>query len=386
MPFSIVSDNGEWNAVYSQGRCGGPRAVSFKDNQLISNVSCRIDGIGDDVLHCRTAHVHHKAGTAIFESHGRYSNGVELTQTSRFFANAVRTTYDLHWAKGVPPKAPVEVGSFILPGKWSGVRLLMRGEIENGFKAFSLENGKVIELEEHPLSMLFVGNNGQSVECSLGFDIWRWDDGLGIGSKISVSIEVSEDCVNVRRFVSDAGSEENCPICRDYRFIMILAWGEPKGVDASKGVELEADAKKCRLVLKDGKLPASEVCLNLKNFVFSDNVKKRLQGSIAEAICLENNFATNAVKGMIRQIAAASDNGILHICGMEPGVCDNGAHIDKKSERLHWDLNAIVSLLAWAANCLGDGWTIKLDNGKAWARELPSLNPNGWNACHLKEA
>ena len=383
MPFHICSDCEKWNATHSQGRCGGPRAVVFKENQLISNVSCRIDGVGDDVLHCRTAHVHHKAGNAVFESHGRYSNGVELTQTSRYFANAVRTTYDVHWPKGVTPKAPVEVGSFILPGKWCGVRFLNRNEIADGFKDVSLEPGNVIELKEHPLSMVFNASNGQTVECSLGFDVWRWDEGLGIGNGTAVSIEVSEECVNVRRFVSNAGSEENRPICRDYRFIMILAWGEAIGLDASKCVELEADVRKCRLALKDGKLPDFEVCLNIARFAFDDSARKQWHGSVSEEICLENGFALNAVKGMMRQIAAASDNGILHVCGLEPGICCKGAHCDKKAECVHWDLNAILTLLAWSANCLGDGWKIKLDSGKAWARELPSLNPAGWSPCHL---
>lgn len=378
MPFEIKPSLSGWKAVHSQGRCGGPRAIFLQEQPILTDVCCSVDGIGDDALHCRTAHVYHKAGTAVFESKGTYANGATIAQASRYFGNAVRTTYDVHWPKAAVPKKPVEAGSFLLPGRWVRMLVLKREALAGGDYAWQeITPGETFQWEEHPLSLVFLREDGTKVEASLGFDIWRWDEGLGIRRKTAASVEVTEECVSVHRFISGVGSEENLPLNRDYRFISVLAWSTPemeKCALPANTRELEYDEKGNGIIVPKMPLAAEEAfLLNLEKLSLIESAGRLGADGTRNAICVEAGHSISHLKRFIRQISGIGPEGRLVIKGMQPGLCLDGTHCAKKAEKAHWDLHSILTFTAWAANCLGDGWKIDFLPGEGWTKELPSL-------------
>ena len=383
MPFEITSDIPGWKAVHSQGRCGGPRTIFLNDKPLITDVCCRIDGIGDDTLHCKSAHVYHKAGTAIFESQGLFANGVSLSQSSRYFGNSIRTTTDFHWPKAVAPKKAVEAGSFLLSGRWTRMLVLDRSALADGpFAWQELHPGDSFQWETHPLSLVFQREDGVKAESSLGFDIWRWDEGLGIRRTVAASVEVSEECVCVRRFLSDAGNEENLPVNRDYRFVSILAWSSSDMASCqlhAKQIDLTFSEQANGITVPEVSFDDVVLHLDLGAIPFVESARRLGADGERRDFCMEDGFAITRLKRIIRQLAASSQTGCLRIRGLTPGLCLDGSHCAKKGEKLHWDLHSILTFTAWASNCLGEDWKIAFAPTNGWQAELPSLT--GLHLC-----
>ena len=166
--------------------------------------------------------------------------------------------------------------------------------------------------------------------------------------------------------------EAPAPQPREYRFMATLAWSTPamqEKVQTAKGF-----ASKATLLHYDqngltlGKVP-KDTC----NFII-DLAKQ-------ENLCLESDALLSRVKRHIRQLAAFAPEGRLFFRGFAPKTCSEAAHCARKSPTVHWDHQALLSFVAWAKNCLGDGWTLDFQFSPQ-LNELPSLQcislPNGF--------
>lgn len=387
MPFEIKNSDEHWIAMHSQGRCGGPRVLTVNGDTVLTALGCRFDGYGDDMLHSKSAHVYHKAGQAIFESDSHYPNGPECSQTYRYSGNSVRVTWDFNWPKGVIPKKPFEVGSCHLEGKWRRLYVVeesLKGQ--NGIGTWMpLSEGQTLELQEMPLSLVFERENGMRLEYSLGFDVWRWRYGLGMVNSVPLTVAVNESGIDIIRRLCDAGTETSFPEAREYRFMAILAWSWPGMPDVA--AEAFEEAHGSLSVNKEGldlaRLNGNTVVrANFSELPCAESAYKlSLAGERMSIPCFEHKFAINAFKRVIRQLASFSSTGTLVLEGLIPGVCYDGAHCDKKGKRVHWDLQSIITLAAWAKNALGSGWQISCAQPEEW-KELPSLSgihlPNGF--------
>ena len=240
-----------------------------------------------------------------------------------------------------------------------------------------IRQGDSFQWERSPLSLVFAREDGVKVESSLGFDLWRWDEGLGMRRGTALSVEVGAECVSVRRFLCDAGNEENMPLNRDYRFVSILAWSTPEmeaQEPAANPQELLFDEATNGARIPEKPFANSDaLLLDVGRIPFIENAGRLGADGTRRHFCLEDGFAMTRLKRIIRQLSGIGPFGRLVIRGLEPGLCLDGSHCAKNSEKEHWDLHSILTFTAWAANCLGDGWKLQFLSGSAWTSEIPSL-------------
>ena len=374
--MKIISEKLGWSALHTLGKGGGPRCIFLGETPLVTGHVCRIDGIEDCTVPARRFHLFHKAGGTIFEGGCLFPNGVSLEQTCRYFGNAVRLTYDVNWPKETWPKAPVELGSFSLPGRWTRMLVLERNASPAAWR--DIKPGDSFSWETLPLSAVFMNEAGVKLETSLGFDLWRWDAALGMKQTVSASVEVTDEGVRFRRFIAPAGSEELFPERREYRFSAILAWSTPemeKSDAPADAVPLPFCDKSDGVNLRElGPLPESPVLLLDAGKLCLPEKGRRLDASGSRTgLCLEEGGTLTALKRVVRQVAALSEKGTLAIRGIMPAVCLDGAHCLKKGAHPHWDLQALLTFVAWASNCLGDGWKLHIEYDEGPLKELPSL-------------
>ena len=231
MPIEIEETNGLWKATHAKGRCGGPRTIACGDTDILADFCCSIDSVPDYLLHSKNAHVYHKAGQSVFESKGDYPTGQSLRQISRYAANAMRVTWDLSWPKATAPKDAVQIGNGTLKGRWTRMFLLQQ---DGSGQWQELEPGREIAWQGNPpLAMVFEREDGVRLEYAYGFDLWRWEAGLGLANSTPLRVIPSEEGLQILRQVSDASlppsdkEEAPAPQARDYRFMATLAWSTP---------------------------------------------------------------------------------------------------------------------------------------------------------------
>ncbi len=381
MPFEIQDKDGVWSARHSNGRCGGPRALHINGTSVMSGVTCVIDGQGDDSLHCRKTRVYHKAGQSIFECDGTFKGGQTYSQTCKYAGNSLRVTWDLNWPKNIPVKSSVEIGSAVLDGEWTKVYVVNSTPVDGlPFPGLwkALTPGEILFFDTLPASLVFERSDGVRLEYSLGFDIWRWNHGLGVEGASTLTVQVGLDKVRLTRRIAMTDAEEGViPEAREYRFMATFAWSWP-GMedmdDVADAVELPVISSAQGFDMSS--FTGGAVSLDYAKLPCIDSAKR---GGVP---CLETAQAISVLKRCVRQLATASDSGVLVIRNLEPGFCTEGRHVSKKGERLHWDLYDILTFAAWAKNCLGEGWRICCPQND-W-KELPSLAglylPNGYVA------
>ncbi|MBR4222164.1 MAG: hypothetical protein IKR81_13460 [Victivallales bacterium] len=374
MPLEITESNGLWSATHAKGRCGGPRKVAIKDD-LVTDFCCSIDSVPDYLVHSKNAHVYHKAGQSVFEGEGSYPSGQTIRQISRYAANSMRVTWDINWPKATAPKDSVQIGNATLNGKWPRMMALER----DGKAAWQkLAPGQVLTWQEAPpLALVFEREDGAQVEFSYGFDLWRWDFGLGLTNSIPLKVTVAEETIQILRQVSDLSvapsdkEEAPTPQARDYRFMATLAWATPdmdqytlraKQQGATVPVQFDDNG-----LLLNG-LPEGATCLAIDLAAMSET-------------CMESDALLSKMKRFIRQLASFSAEGSGVFSGFSPTCCMEASHCEKRKATLHWDHRALLSFAAWAKNCLGEGWSLDF-HFPAPLAELPSLKyislPNGF--------
>ena len=374
MPLDITESNGLWSATHAKGRCGGPRKVAIKDD-IISDFCCSIDSVPDYLIHSKNARVYHKAGQSIFEGEGTYPTGQTLRQISRYAANAMRVTWDINWPKATAPKDAVQIGNATLNGKWNKLLALKR---DGTLDEIGLTSTTTIAWQENPpLALVFEREDGTQVEFSYGFDLWRWDFGLGLTNTTPLRVTVSEDSVQILRQVSDpsvAPSEKEeapTPQPREYRFMATLAWASPEMEQYT--LRAKSQGESTPISFDDSGL--------LLNGLPEGTCRFAIDLSPLPYTCLESDPLLSRMKRFIRQLATYSAEGSVVFSGFSPAICTEGSHCTKRHATLHWDHQALLSFSAWAKNCLGDGWQLDFQFPAPLAK-LPSLKyislPNGF--------
>ena len=374
MPLDITESNGLWSATHAKGRCGGPRKIAIKDD-IVSDFCCSIDSVPDYLIHSKNARVYHKAGQSNFECEGSYPTGQTIRQISRYAANSMRVTWDINWPKATAPKDAVQIGNATLNGKWIKLLALKR---DGTLDEIGLTSTTTIAWQANtPPALVFKREDGTQVEFSYGFDLWRWDFGLGLTNTTPLKVTVGEEAVQILRQVSDlsvAPSEKEMaptPQARDYRFMATLAWATPemdkytlRAKQQGNAVPVQFDDNGLLLNV----LPEGTTCLAIDLAALPDT-------------CMESDALLSKMKRFIRQLSSFSAEGNVVFTGISPTCCTEGAHCARRNATLHWDHQALLSFVAWAKNCLGEGWSLDFQFPAPLA-ELPSLKyislPNGF--------
>ncbi|MBO4345201.1 MAG: hypothetical protein J5833_05570 [Victivallales bacterium] len=368
MQNTIKDKDSLWEFSHRGGRCGGPHSLAVGGSPLLSMFDCSVNGISDSDLRAQSSRLYHKAGLSVFESKGAYPFGVAVDQICRYAGNAVRVTWDVKWPKETRPTKPVQIGSAGLVGKWTKLTTISR---EGSVESFDLQNG-LLPIDGKPISMVLEREDGVKFEYSLGFDLWRWDAAMGQPVATPLSIEVADDHTSIIHNICDPTPEEVYPEGREYRFMAVIAFSAPnlpKAPAAKEAIDVPFRHNKEDLNL-DG-ITSNSLRINYNDMPCIEN-GRRLSDDGRHGICFEDAHSLTAAKRTIRQIASYAQSGTLVLDGLTPGVCIDGSHCAKKQPRVHCDLYSIVAFLAWAKNCLGDGWTITAPQPSPW-NLLPSL-------------
>ncbi len=383
MPYEIEHNSGLWKAEFDDRRCGGPVSISIGGRKLLSSMESRLRGVSDASWIAASRRLYHKSGLSIMETVAPSENDpAPAQQTSRFAANSARITWDLKWPKETRLETPAVLGMATLEGRWTRLLSVPR----SGEAAWTgLEPGRDIAWgrEEAPLSVVLERDDGARFEFSFGFDLWRWDYGLGLENSAPLELHVSEDKAVITPRICDACGEGVFPEGRPFRFMATIAWSSPDmPAPQPHGEPLDIPfAEKGGLALPADIRGADCFRVDYSQMPLADAALLSMDGEPG-GMCLESRLAITAFKRTIRQLAAASDKGRLILDGLEPRLCDNGSHCEKKGRRLHWDHQSIVTVVAWAKNCLGKGWSLEVPQAGIWA-ELPSLGylhlPNGFD-------
>ena len=387
MPLVISEKDNVWNARHASGRCGGPRQIEVNGTAILKDLKCAIDGQSDDMLHCKKAHLFHKAGQTIFQCDGTFKGGQTYAQSCRYAGNSVRITWDLNWPKDTPVTSSVEIGSAVLPGEWRQVYAINAEPVPGlpypGLWK-TLTPGEILFFDKLPASLVFERNDGVRLEYSLGFDLWRWNYGLGVEGASTLTVQVGMDGITLTRRVAQTQAEEGVlPEAREYRFMAIISWSWP----GMKPLAEISDAQELPLLDNNQgfdmrQFKNAPVCLDYAKLPCIEGAMRTGYEASSKAPCLETSQAISLLKRCVRQLSETGKEGTLVIRNLEPGFCNAGNHVSKKGDRLHWDLYDILTFASWAKNCLGEGWLLACPQN-TW-HDLPSLAglhlPNGYVA------
>ena len=368
MPNIIKSIDNSFEFTHNSDRCGGPHLISCDGKPLLTMLDCSVNGISDSDLRVKSSRLYHKAGQTIFESKGSYPCGVAMNQVCRYAGNAVRITWDINWPKETRPIKSVQIGSAKLHGNWTGLTTIAR---DGSSQSFELRRGLLI-VPGKPISLLLSREDGAAFEYSLGFDLWRWDHAMGLPVDAPFILDIAEDKTTLVHNVCDPTPEEVFPEAREYRFMAVIAFSTPsmtKPPSIEEPVTVPFRRGKEDLNL-DG-ISSTALRIDYKEMPCIEN-GKLLSTNGRHGICLEDDHSMSAVKRTIRQLAGFAQTGSVVLDGLTPGHCIDGSHCAKKQPREHCDLYSLLTLLAWAKNCLGQGWTVVAPQPAPW-NALPSL-------------
>ncbi|MGI6354535.1 MAG: hypothetical protein ACOX6W_05500 [Lentisphaeria bacterium] len=372
---------GGWLLRHSPKTCGGPAELAWDGKAVLRDFQCRFDGLSDAAFTTRASRFYRKGGQSVASCEGQVSplSGNALRQITRYGANAARVTWDLSWRKDTVAKIGVEIGSATLIGAWRRVLVIPDFAAWTSGQAaqwHDLTPGKTLVFNPIPLAVVCERDDGVQIEFSMGFDVWRWQRGLGdFGpDRTGVALAVSDQEMTFQRQIL-RGGEDIMPEAREYRFCSQIAWRAPASVEPAAfppATQLEFQATGGGLaplptVDADGVL---SLALDFAAMPVA-SVARRDDGSGLP--CWESNVTQRAAHRAIRQIAAAGTTGFLRLDGLTPGGCQDGSHCDRKHGAAHWDLQGILTFANWARQCLGDGWTIAAPQPDDPWRLLPSL-------------
>ncbi|HQC51830.1 MAG TPA: hypothetical protein PLE92_01765 [Lentisphaeria bacterium] len=372
---------GGWLLQHSPKACGGPAELTWNGHVVLRDFECRVDGLSNTAFSTRALRFFHKGGQSVASCEGQVSplSGHALRQIIRYGANVARVTWDLAWRKDTVAKIGVEIGSATLVGTWRRVLVIPDFTAWTSGQAaqwHDLVPGKNLVFNPIPLAVVCERDDGVQIEFSMGFDVWRWQRGLGdFGSERSqVALAVSDQEMTFQRQILQGG-EDIMPEAREYRFCSQIAWraptsAEPAAFPPATTLEFQANGEGLAALPTAGSGGAPSFVLDFAAMPVAA-AARRDDGSGLP--CWESNVTQRAAHRAIRQIAAAGTTGFLRLDGLTPGGCQDGSHCDRKHGVAHWDLQGILTFANWARQCLGDGWTMAAPQPHDPWRLLPSL-------------
>ena len=372
---------GGWVLRHGQNTCGGPAELAWNGNAVLRDFHCRFDELSDAAFAVRTVRFFRKGGQGVASSEGQVNplSGNALRQISRYGANAARVTWDLAWRKNTVAKVGVEIGSATLVGAWRRILVIpdfAAGGNGQAAQWHDLQPGKTLVFSPIPLAVVGEREDGVHVEFSMGFDVWRWQHGLGDfgpgSSQIVVTVN-DQDVTFQRRILR--GGEDVVPEGREYRFCSQIAWrapaaAAPAAFPPAAQLSFLADGNGLAALPPAG--PDGVLSYGL-DFAAMPVAAPARRDDGSGLPCWESNVTQRAARRAIRQIAAAGAAGFLRLDGLTPGRCQDGSHCDRKHRSAHWDLQGILTFAAWARQCLGDGWVIAAPQQHEPWQLLPSL-------------
>ena len=368
--------------------------LDWKGRTLLDGFHCAVDEISDGTLTAAKQRLYHKGGQAVSESEGDFPCGHHLRQIARYAGNAMRITWDLNCARGVALQKAISLGSGSLPGEWEKIEVIAQ---DGSQQTISLEMGKSFTFTPVPLAVLFSDVTGNCLQLSPGFDLWRWNRGVimttppeegvepqpPVNSPATLSLERSaEGQIRFSFAVARPQGTAVIPQEGDYRFTMVVAWGDKQEQNgAGEGVTLSFGKYPTGLA----SLPATAetVVLDFSQMPVCES-GLRSDGKA----CWESNKTIKMAKKCIRQLASWKSEGCLVLRGLSPACCTSGSHCERSGEALHWDLMSILGFVAWTKNALGTGWNVVCPPDVEWA-ELPASRslslPNGFSYGEIVE-
>lgn len=375
--FIIEYPAAKWSLRHPVDAVNGPRHVQVDGDELINSFLGVSDASAVDSLVLTKSRSFRKSGSAVFESEGHFrQQSQHLTrQVIRYAGNAARVTLDLHWGRG-DSKLGVAQSVLRLAGDWQRM-LVLRADSSEPATWRELQPGKVLAWRELPLAVIFERRNGRRVEYSTGFDLWRWHNGLGVAQEqMQFSVRVSDNELLFYRQLLPAGTGVE-PQLRYYRFCSMLAWSAPKLASAGKAPDLRPlaflpAAGGLDLSGLSGDRGAYSVDFNAAALASTAYRQGDDDGQRLPALCWCSKVTQAMGKRVIRQLAARHSGGFLRLSGLTPGLCNDGAHCERRQATSHWDLQDILNFMAWARQTLGDDWVLDIPQPAPW-RELPSL-------------
>ena len=386
--MTISIENTTWKAEHSDLRFGGPVALVVGNAPLFQDFHCSMEGQEDSqFVPDMTPRVYHKAGLAVYEceAHLAAAPGMRLHQVLRYGANHFRAVYDLSWAKETAMTAPVEVASCTLVGRWSRVLAVPRGTTPAQAQWQPI-GAETLVWEDAPASLLVEREDGLRLEYSLGFDLWRWDHGLGITSPSRMELVPGAEGLALRHFVAvppplpEPPEGEEAPLgpipeARQYRFCAMVAWSvpaTPSGELAEVPLAFAADGRLDTAQLRSLELATQVPVIDFQQMPGVDSFRRLAPDGSRSAFCWECDRVLTLAKKLIRQVAALGSEGTLVLRGLQPGFCQEARHCDKKGALPHWDLEDIVTFVNWCHAQLGPGWRLLVPQKDGW-EDLPSL-------------
>ncbi len=372
---------GGWLLRHGQKTCGGPAELAWNGKTVLRDFQCRFDALTDAAFAVRTVRFFRKGGQGVASSEGQVNplTGNALRQITRYGANAARVTWDVAWRKDTAAKIGVEIGSATLVGVWRRVLVIPDfAAWANGQTAqwHDLQPGKTLVISPIPLAVVGERDDGVQVEFSMGFDVWRWQRGLGdFGPGSSqVAFTVNDQDVTFQRQIL-RGGEDVVPAAREYRFCSQIAWrapapAAPAAFPPAAPLAFQADGNGLAALPAAGSDGVLSFALDFAAMPVAPSARRDDGSGLP---CWESNVTQRAARRAIRQIAAAGATGFLRLDGLTPGRCQDGSHCDRKHGAAHWDLQGILTFAAWARQCLGDGWTMTAPQPHDPWLLLPSL-------------
>ncbi len=375
--LTVVPEAGGWRAVHRDQPCGAPAEIRLGDQTIVENCHFYLDGLGSGQALLQKRRAHRRAGAAVVEESGLFPFGRELgfRQSSRYAFNHLRATFDFEWPAGQPVERHLGVGSLFLPGQWQSYFCLppARHLAEGAAPArVSIPapptSGETMIGHWHrpPLALVFRRADGTRVEVGSGSDLWRWQQSLGAGPESgSYKLMLRADGIRVVREPLMTCAPFT-PAAQAYRFKWHLAWDQ----DGGRQLPTEGGRdgrERHELSLASGELPAAA---------------RRRQASGTDpavrepaAACWLAAATQREIKRRVRQLAALPPAPrILTIRDFSPGFCLDGSHLQRgrRGELEHWDLDAMLELVAWMRRQLGSEWQVAAADDRL-QDELPSL-------------
>ena len=381
----VIPRNQDWQAEHDSGRAGGPLGLSLAERRLVKRCfnACGHQ-LTDKQLVPEKVRLFRKAGTAIFESSGRFPAGLDaaIRQITRYDVNTARTAVDLTWGEKAKTPGDILIHAVELTGQWQHCLVFPAFQAwAQGQQPYTVDlvPGQTVELTPTPLAAVLENSDGARLELSLGSDVWRWQAGLGCQATPAdrLDLDVKDHGVLCRRSISQEGqSGELFPEKRIYRFTSLLAWLAPDEAAAAAPVPASAIGTRLSISANRGLSSQELAACGEKPSVILDfadvDWPESGRRTIGEGACWESNPVQNLARRLIRQLADYSPCGQLTILGLTPGLCDCPKHCLKRQSTPHWDLDAILDFAAWMRHRLGPSWQITVPQPAPW-NLLPSL-------------
>ncbi len=362
----IITGRGRlWAAHYELNNLAGPRLLEHRGTPLLNSCCCCFNDQDDTVALAEAVRASRKGKAAIISGAGRLPSGVGLSHTHRYAEGFARFVTDVKVPRATVLKTRVSIGSLELTGDFPAWRLLD-------------ENCRLTKWEElgetpltwprHPPALILRRSDGLEVEIGLGNDLWRWASGLRPGTDNQGHYELRRSGAGVvfERSPSVAAVEFT-PRPRSYRFSWYLAWSlDPETYPPAGGSALEPrwrpngdlDLGALRQTLKSE--PGGILELDLARMAWPDSLRRQT----SPHPCLASKNVRKRLRRIVRQLAAFEPGEFpIRFRGLSPGLCDRASHLERRGQRQHWDMAAILEFALWTRQCLGDDRLILNDAG-----------------------